>query len=256
MASQLVVRVAPQRNGQQAANAWRIWTQGDEFYAAPRNTIQLGKVSFHRGLNWQYRVGSSTIRLARPLELSGAWLHILEISFLLDQNILMPLDQREDSVTLIETPSDYKLLVNLMLFSNVKLPNLRPPPEIGGHLLGFQRLRSGATLIATYRIMQISDPDRALIADVRSKLRVHVDKQPTGKFYIEANWNEFSPQTGNVIAITSTGNEAIAAEPGSSSSEVSERRTLTRGFINLRTSKTHRSTRRYKLCYHDAINAD
>jgi len=30
----------------------------------------------------------------------------------------------------------------------------------------------------------------------------------------------------------------------------------TRGFINLRTSKTHGSLRRYKLCYHDATKGD
>jgi hypothetical protein len=90
---------------------------------------------------------------------------------------------------------------------------MKPPPEIGGQLLGVQRLRSGATLIATYRIMPISDSDRGLIADVRSKLRVHLDSPPTGDLFIEATWCEFSPTTGNMIAIIPTGIETISVNP-------------------------------------------
>jgi len=215
MATQLVVRVAPQRNGQQAAGAWRIFTRGDEFYAAPRNTVQHGKISFHRGQNWQYRVGTMTTHLAKPVAMSGGWLHVLEIAFLIDQNVLLPFEQTEDSVTLIETPIDHKLLVNLLLSSDTKRPNTKPPPEVNGRILGVHRLRSGATLIATNRILPISDSDRALIADVRSKLKVQLQKQPTSKFYVEANWCEFNPQTGNVIGIVPTGNEVVSIKSSS-----------------------------------------
>ena len=90
---------------------------------------------------------------------------------------------------------------------------MKPPPEIDGQLLGAQRLRSGATLIATYRIMPISDPDHALIADARSKWKVHFDKQPTGNIFIEANWYEFNPKTGNVIAIIPTCIETVSVTP-------------------------------------------
>jgi len=90
---------------------------------------------------------------------------------------------------------------------------MKPPPEFGGQLLGGQRLRSGVTLIATYRIMPISDSDRGLIADVRNKLRVHLNSPPTGDMFIEANWCEFSPTTGNVIATIPTGIETISVNP-------------------------------------------
>jgi hypothetical protein len=112
-----------------------------------------------------------------------------------------------------------------MLSSDVKRPNMKPPPEIGGQLLGVQRLRSGAMLIATNRIIPISDSDRALIAEVRSKLEVHLEKQPASNLYIEANWCEFSPQAGNVIAIIPTGYETVSVKPVSSSSQVSAQRT-------------------------------
>lgn len=207
-----VVRIAPQRNAQQVTNAWRIFTQGNEFYAAPRNSAQIGKVSFHKNLNWQYRLGTVSHRLARPIALTEGWLHALEISFLIDQHVFLPLEQRENKVTLIETPANYKLLVNLLLSQGVRRVSLKPPPEIIGSILGFQRLRSGATLLITSRILPISDADRALISEVRHKLNVNFTKHPSEGVYIEMSWMSFDPKAGNVIAIIPTGYETISIQ--------------------------------------------
>jgi hypothetical protein len=219
MAERTVLRVAPQRDNQQATNAWRIFTQGDEFYAAPRNMIQHGKVSFHRNFNWQYRVGSAAVRLVEPIRLSQGWLLALEIAFLIDQHVLLPLEQRESNVKLVETASGYKLLVRLLLSSDVKRQNLRPPSDIGGSLLADQRLRSGATLLVTSRVMPLSDQDRALIGDVRHKLKVNFSAWPTGEVYIEEILAFFKPSKGNVIVIIPTGLETIGIEKSSTSSK-------------------------------------
>ncbi len=61
-------------------------------------------------------------RLAPPLPLSNNWLHALEIVFLVDRSVLLPLAQREDKVALVETPDGYKLLIDLLLSKGSRAP--------------------------------------------------------------------------------------------------------------------------------------
>lgn len=210
MPERSIVRVAPSRDGVQAANAWRIWIQGDEFYAGSRSMAHDAKISFHRHLNWQFRVDKSVTRLAPPLRLSDGWLHALEISFLVDQGVLQSMDMKPDKVKMIETPTGQKLLINLMLSSHNKRPGFIPPKEIGGQLVGAQRLRSGATFIVTHRVMSMTDSDRTVIQDLRSKLKVTYNERPPKEdVYVEAFSCSFSDKTGNVVAVVTTGYETV-----------------------------------------------
>jgi hypothetical protein len=198
----VVVRVAPSRKGVQLASTWRIWTQGDEFYAAARHAAQIVKISFHRNFNWQIRAGGGVVRLAPPMNLSDNWMHVIEVSFLIDKNVLYPLEKKEPKVALIETPENEKLLVNIMLSSSSRRRVIQPPIEIGGDLLGHARLRSGKTLIMTKRVQALSDVDLGLMAEIQAKLRVNFTSVPNPQeVYVEANWSNFSPKTGNVVAI-------------------------------------------------------
>jgi hypothetical protein len=208
-----VFRVAPSRSGVQIANAWRIWAQGSEFYAAARDVIRLGKISFHSNFYWRYEVGDLALRLAEPLKLTSRWLHALELVFLIDTGVLLPLTQCEAGSSLVETPEGAKLVLNLLLSSDAKGPRLSPPPEIGGHPIHSYRLRSGATLLVVARVMPLDNSNQALIAETRAKLRVNVkDNVPSANVYVEASWNEFSPRTGNVLAVIPVGTDSLAVE--------------------------------------------
>ena len=212
MQKEKALRVAPSRDGIQVANAWRFWAQGDEFYAAARDMAKLGKISFHSRFNWQFRAGSFVNRLAPPLPLSNNWLHALEIVFLIGSNVLLPLAQREEKVTLIETPEGYKLLVDLLLSRGSRVPPSLPA-ETAGSVLATHRLRSGAQLVATTRTLVFTETDQAIIADTRAKLRVNfTEDPPTSGVYVEATWQTFSPKTGNVIGVIPVGCDSLAKE--------------------------------------------
>ena len=129
--------------------------------------------------------------------------------------MLLPLTQREDKVTLIETPEGHRLLVNLLLSRGARVP-ASLPGEIVGTVQATHRLRNGAQLIALSRTLPLSDADRAIIAETRAKLRVNfTGDPPTSGVYVEATWQTFSATTGNVIGVVLVGHESFALEAGS-----------------------------------------
>ena len=211
MSERNTFRLAPSRDGIQLANALRIWSQGEEFYVASRHNVNIGKISFHRNGNWQHRLGNGVHRLAQPLQLSGGWLHALEIVHLIGEGVLLPLNQRESAVTLIETPPMHKFLLNIIYSKSVQATNLRLPVEMyGGAVLKNMRLRSGKTLIVIGRIMPFTPEDQMAITDMREKVRVNFDKLPTANdVYIEALHHHYHYVTGNVIHIHPLGQDSF-----------------------------------------------
>jgi len=204
------LRVAPSRGGRQIASAWRFWAQGDEFYAASRDAAALGKISFHKNFKWQYRLGTTTTRLAVPLRLSLGWLHAVQISFLVEADVLLPLKRADAKVRLIEVPEGSKLVLNVLVSSETRRPVLKPPAEIGGTVLDSDRLRGGASLIVTGRGLKMDANDRSIVADVRDKLRINFTGRPNAnEVFAEAAWHEFDARTGNAIAIIPVGFETI-----------------------------------------------
>lgn len=212
-----VLRIAPARDGQQIASVWRVWAQGNEFYAASRDVIKLGKVSFHQNLNWQYQLGTLMRRLARPLCFSEGWLHALQISFLIQHGLLLPRNQTNGKVVFCETPVGNKLVLNLLLSSQRGIPNIEPPVEIGGTVVTSYRLRAGTSLIVTKRVLEMDGNDLKIIDDVQAKLRINVSGEtlPDPKeIYFEAVWHKFDRMTGNAIAVVPAGYHAIQLERG------------------------------------------
>ena len=76
------IRIGPSVDGRLLASPWRIWAQGNEFYAAGMSTIDHGRVSFHSGGNWLYTMDRRTRKLARPIEMSSGWMLAAQIQFL------------------------------------------------------------------------------------------------------------------------------------------------------------------------------
>jgi hypothetical protein len=219
MRKENALRIAPARDGAQVASAWRFWAQGDEFYAAARDTARLGKVSFHSRFNWQFRAGTLINRLAPPLSLSNNWLHALEIVFLVDHHTLLPLAQREEKVALVETPQGHKLRVDLLLSKDSRVPPSLPR-EVVGTVQASHRLRNGAQLRAVTRTLALTDPDRAIIAETRANLRVNFAQDPPDSgVYVEARWQTFSAKSGNAIGIVPVGDDCLARDAAESGLE-------------------------------------
>ncbi|RIK45776.1 MAG: hypothetical protein DCC58_05405 [Chloroflexi bacterium] len=201
------------RNGVQIAGAWRIWTQGDEFYAAGRDAVRLGKISFHRNNNWQLRLGTMMQRLAPGLLLSGSWRHALELIFLVSDDVLLPKAQREEKVVAVETPLQHKLLIDLLLTDSADRRSLMPV-EVQGSVLREVILRSGKTLLVLGRVLPFTSEDFAAVADMRSKLRVSFRERIPERHeaYVEATLTSFAPGRGNVLQIIPVGPEALAVD--------------------------------------------
>jgi hypothetical protein len=217
MADRSVLRVAPVRRGQQIASAWRIWAQGDEFYAAGRDAIRLGKISFHSSDNWQLRLGAMMQRLSPGLPLSGGWRHALGLVFLIAEDVLLPRDQREDKVAAIETPREHKLLIDLLVTDS---PTRRShmPFEIQGDVLREVILRSGRTLLVLARVLPFTVDDFAAISDMRSKLRVNFKERLPERHetYIEATLTSFVAGRGNVLQVIPVGPDSFAVDKAAS----------------------------------------
>lgn len=213
MADRNILRIAPSRGGVQIANAWRFWSQGDEFYAAARNTAALGKISFHRNGNWQHRAATGMSRLSPGLRLSAGWLHVLELVYLIGADTLLPLDQREEAVILVDTPSFHKLLLDLLLSDSSRQSHSGPPPEMRGTVLKTLRLRSGKILLVIGRVMPFTSEDQAAIADMRAKLRINFSASPNAnEVYAEASLHSFQQGAGNIVQVIPIGSESLAVE--------------------------------------------
>lgn len=196
------IRVAPARGGKPFASPWRFWSQGDEFYAAPRNYIRLGKFSFHRAGRWQYELGGKRFRLAPSVQLSNGWKHVLQISFLAEGNFLPMLHDKLKDIFLVETPPLHKMLIDLAL-SDRKSANYTLPRELStGNLFAKLPLRSGHAVLLIARLAPATLEDLARIEDHHKKLAVSLAEQTNPEcFFAETILQKFSPASGNVLQI-------------------------------------------------------
>jgi hypothetical protein len=214
MANRNVIRIAPVRDGAQIANAWRFWSQGDEFYAAARDAVNFGKISFHRNGNWQLRTGTVMQRLAPGLKLTGGWIHALELVYLVGDGVLLPKSQCEENVMKVDVPGLSKLLIDLIISGSSRQPS-HIPAEMRGTTLKVLGLRSGQTLMIIGRVMPFNKQDMLAIADMRAKLKVsYATNLPAeDDAYIEASMHSFRPGQGNIIQVIPVGTETFVVDP-------------------------------------------
>ena len=205
------IRVAPVRGGVQIASTWRIWTQGNEFYAATRSVATISKISFHNNFNWQWRSGREVQRLARPILAAPGWFEAARIAFLVDPDVLVPKDQEDSRTRLIETPGGHKLSVIIWVSERSAIPF--PRTTAGGQPLLKATLRDGRRLFVAANSLPFKEVDRELIAEFRAKLRIEYSERPSeDATYGEAWYSDCSPVTGNKIAIIPVGYDSVQQE--------------------------------------------
>lgn len=199
MAKTKPLRLAPAQDGKQAARAWRVWTQGPSFYAAPRDIARHGRVSFHPNNQWQFHYGTMSHRLARPIEISKDWLGALQLKFLLGPQRFLPTSEADQGVTLCAVPSGEKLRVDLLISKRKWPSRTRLGLPRGSELKTF-RLRSGRFLLVGWETEPMIPEDLARIQETNDKLRIGMENDP-GETYVEMSFQSFDPVTGNVIVI-------------------------------------------------------
>jgi len=174
---------------------------------------KLGKVSFHPGLNWQFRVGTAVQRLAPPLSLADGWMHALELRFLITPNCFLPIEDRERDVPFAEIAEGENLIVNILWAPDGQAAG-DIPAMMGGQAIWRHRLSGGESVAVTSRAMPMSESDTTLADEVISKLRVNFRKPPVlSDTFIEAEWMSFHPQNGNVVVIIPVDSRVVGVEP-------------------------------------------
>lgn len=208
------VRVAPARNGIQIANTWRIWTQGNEFYAATRSATAISKISFHNNFNWQWRSGTGVQRLARPIPAAPGWFEAARVVFLVDSGVLVPIGQADSRTYLVETPLGHKLSVIICVSERPSVPFASA--VAGSHPVLKATLRDGRRLFVVACSFPFTDADRELMAKFREGLRINYFVRPSEEStYAEGWYSDCSPATGNKIAIIPLGYDSLHQEPAS-----------------------------------------
>ena len=208
------IRVVPVRNKLPLASPWRFWSQGDEFYAAPRNQIRLGKLSFHSSGSWTHQIGDRVTRLAPPPSMSNDWTHVIQISFLAEGSFLKTSRLSGKDLFLIETPSLHKLVLDLVMPSGSNTSVDLPREVSSGTKLAVLPLRSGATVLIVARLVRATSADLARVAELNKQLELTLRQGSDPKaFFAELVLQSYRPESGNVLQIFPVSQESISVEP-------------------------------------------
>lgn len=155
-------------------------------------------------------------RLSPGLQLSGGWRSTLQLVFLIADDVLLPLDEREDKVVSIETPNGHKLLIDLLLTDSPERRSLMPV-EVQGTVLQEFVLRGGKTVLVLGRVLPFTNEDVAAIADMRSKLRVNYEgPMPDRRHrdaYVQAALTSFEEERGNIYLVIPVGLDSFVIKP-------------------------------------------
>ena len=207
MAESKVLRVAPVRNGMQLATAWRIWTQGDEFYAAQKSSIGFSKISFHRNGNWQLAMGAHCLKLGPGMNFGHGWTLALQIAFLVDDGVSTPPHHQDDQFSEVVVGRSSRMNLNLMIAESAHVFQRGLP--ISGALVKAFLLRSGRFLVVSSELYPLSDSNFTSIRNIRTQLEVNLDSPPQEPFYVEAVSSAFEPAGANIISVIPVGDEVL-----------------------------------------------
>ena len=205
--------IGPNRNGVFVAKAWRIWSQGDEFYAAQRDGVSIAKVSFHSS-RWRFDCEDKRVELGAPLALSlPGWSLALQIKFLVRDNpmssVLLKKIKPSGSAIGVETPPGSKLLVNILCAPQGTVLTSPIPQDMDGVRFVALPLRTEGTVVVTAKLAPLDGHDIANIARV-SALRIHatvsdLHNHPPNVESIEAHFKN----TGNVIVVVPLAEDSL-----------------------------------------------
>jgi hypothetical protein len=210
-----IFRAAPSRLDRRAASIWRFWHQGDEFYAAARDSTHAAKISFHRNGNWQARVGPASQRFTSSRLITPDWLHALSVHWILLPDAFLPKSSGHENCTLVEVPNDCNLILNLVVSTTGSaLAQPRVPPVQS--FVWYQRLRSGRILAIDLLTELQTDHDREIASWLRREGTFTVDKLPgPDAFYAELAWLATRAE-GNTVVIVPVGPDSLRLKQGAS----------------------------------------
>jgi hypothetical protein len=214
------LRIGPIRDGRPLASLWRIWVQGDEVYIGNRNAEGMAKISIHSSGKPFLSVGKNErFNFSQPMLFPDSpWRHIVELSFLIGDNILplrdrKPLKPSKPALGIV-TPAGHKLAANVLVGSPPLTHGSPMPVMMKGGTVVFQHtLRGGDLVSVVVRVQPMTDQDMANLVEMRSKLRVNT----TGPYNIgpdsgvEPTLFTRSATTGNVITVVPAGPEVFTS---------------------------------------------
>jgi hypothetical protein len=179
------LRFGPMRRGRLIASLWRIWTQGDEVYIANRNESNCLRASLHSSGKWFFHHGQRRTDLVAPWTMPGGdWLHALELAFLIADGTAPMRERRAvksaKPALAIETPTDHKLALNILLGTRRDSVHEAPLPDImNGPILFRSRLTSGVPVVVVGRVVPFSEQDREVLHYHQVTLGVRVNVSGT-----------------------------------------------------------------------------
>lgn len=210
-----VFRMAPARDGVIAADAWRFWKSGDEFYAGVRKATHLSKLSFHRDGKWQLQTFSKTHRLPATRHISPEWTLVISLQWMILADSFQPNSTGQEKVLLIDVPLGYRLCLDLLVSRTTTQPRL-PEAEPAGEFVWEVQLRSGRRLAINKLLLPWTDAEVQDALRIRHESAVHIDKTPArGSHYAEIAWFRSRPSTGNVVWIVPHGPNEVLVRPSS-----------------------------------------
>lgn len=194
--------VAPTRAGVQLASAWRFFTQGDEFYAASENTVQVGKASFHRNFNWQYQIGTQMKRLVTNKN-DGRWRHALLVQFQPSDDAACPVSDKHPKLIEIESPPQHKLMLNLYVSIERADPSRLESATVAGEVIAYIQLKSGRVVALLKKVEPFNEADHNRISEVKSLVRATVEAPLViENSYVEWAVLHASEEHGNSVVVT------------------------------------------------------
>lgn len=151
--------------------------------------------------------------MAPSLSLSGGlWRHAVELRFLLHARAVRPHDEKLKAgvkVSLIETPPDHVLIVNVLVGAEACPSEAALPQEfVGASILWRSLLRNGRPAVLIARMQPIDDQNDVALRNIWEEIspRANFDQKPTG-FYMEVMHAHWHPQNGNVLLVIPMGAE-------------------------------------------------
>jgi len=216
------LRIAPARDGLQAACFWKFWRSGNEVYATCRSFGDYAKISVHASgqIHMRYR-GKHRQELAQPLILGeGNWLHAVELRFLLSVDASPPPadNLRGAKGFLIDVPTGAMLVLNLLIAQvDSPSPTSLPHEFLPAACPLWRTLRKDKrSVVLIARVLPIDEQSDAAIKFLRQQLQPHVNL-PTAQSilpYVEVRHVFWDPAGGNVLLIVPMGKESCRLQSG------------------------------------------
>lgn len=224
------IRFAPTRSrvpslsgqlAEPASSIWKVWAEGSEVYALARGLGEM-KISVHEsGEIHLFQAAKQKQDLAPTMQLgTSPWAHAFELRFLLNDDALLPMDQRKSlknkRALLISVPHGFVLYTNLIVAPAGSPLDFPLPPEFlpAGVAIWRRRLRNGRVAVLVGRVLALDDQTREGfkgLQDLKITATIKETAPTQGERYAELHHMYWSAG-GNVILVMPVGDDFFRSE--------------------------------------------